>query len=744
MTGMANMANADPAGPDRFPSPAQPLEAQAAVDRVLEGLTQLADSDVAPGAFLAALRDGLKTLGVVWLEVRSADGRIDWQAAPSPSASESDSDRQAAAQGVDREERAKHSERAASTERAARAVEAMRSNRPRFGSDGSVTVPWQAIGNQIGALTIGWHAEPQVHSEATPEARTGARSAAPSAVPSAVPSAARVGVAAAVAEIVARFQTQQDLHGLRQRLANHDQGDAFLSQVHASLELDKTVRAIADEGRAWIGSDRLTVLIRRRGRLRVVAVSGAEHVHRHSPAAERLECLAERVAATNRPLWFESAGEELPPQIAEPLGDYLDASPAISLAILPLKTPCQPDTPQDQPPLGWIVVEQYRKRFSSTQQQTTRRLLGPAATALWNAWRVERIPGNRWWLKRIDRGYWRRWAPATVGAVAAVVLVIAALFGITTDIRLRARGEVLPAQRRDVFAPRDGVVTAVLVESGDLVVADQPLLELRSTELDLETQQVEGELDLARKRLAVTRSERLQLRPGDAESRTRDRRLTAEEDQHQQQVLSLERRLELLREHRDQLVVRAPVAGQVLTWNTQQRLAGRPLRRGESLLTIADIDGPWQAELRVPSRQAGRLLALVTAAPPESNEPPIDSSPSPPSTPAVLPSRALLAVKAQSLATKSVTASDVLPVAIRLTTDPGNWREGNLANWSSRLQTDEAGDAFLLVTVDLELERPQDRVPGATAIASIPCGRGSLAHAWFYELTDAVRLWLPF
>ena len=181
-----------------------------------------------------------------------------------------------------------------------------------------------------------------------------------------------------------------------------------------------------------------------------------------------------------------------------------------------------------------------------------------------------------------------------------------------------------------------------------------------------------------------------------------------------------------------------------MTWNTQQRLAGRPLRRGESLLTIADIDGPWQAELRVSSRQAGRLLALVTAAPPEDSGPAIDSPPSPPPSPAVLPSRALLAVKAQALATASATPSGPLPVAIRLTTDPGNWREGNLANWSSRLQTDEAGDAFLLVTVDLELERPQDRVPGATAIASIPCGRGSLAHAWFYELTDAVRLWLPF
>jgi len=734
MTGMANMANADPAGLDRLPSPAEPRGTHAAVDRVLEGLTHLADSDVTPQAFLTALRDGLKPVGVVGLEVRSADGRIDWQAAPSPSRSESDSDRQAAAEVADEEERAAH------TERATRAVEAMRSNRPRFGNDGSVTVPWQAIGSEVSALTIGWRDEPRVHSEATPEARTGARATSPSTSQS----AARVGLAAAVAEIVARFQTRQDLHGLRQRLANHDQGDAFLSQVHASLELDKTVRAIADEGRAWIGCDRLTVVIRRRGRLRVVAVSGAEHVHRHSPAAERLECLTERVAATNRPLWFESAGEELPPQIAEPLGDYLDASPAISLAILPLKTPRPPDEPPDQPPLGWVVVEQYRKRFSSTQQETTRRLLGPAATALWNAWRVERIPGHRWWLKMIDRGYWRRWAPATVGAVAGVVLLIAALFGITTDVRLRARGEVLPAQRRDVFAPRDGVVTAVLVESGDLVAADQPLLELRSTELDLETQQVEGELDLARKRLAVTRSERLQLRPGDAESRTRDRRLTAEEDQHQQQVLSLEQRLELLREHREQLVVRAPVAGQVLTWNTQQRLAGRPLRRGESLLTIADIDGPWQAELRVPSRQAGRLLALVTAAPPEDSGPAIDSPPSRPPSPAVLPSRALLAVKAQSLATTSATPSDPLPVAIRLTTDPGNWREGNLANWSSRLQTDEAGDAFLLVTVDLELERPQDRVPGATAIASIPCGRGSLAHAWFYELTDAVRLWLPF
>lgn len=689
MTGMANTTNAGLEGQAPIPPPPEPAPPQSsqaspltpadptALDQALERCSALAESGVEPPAFLESLRQELRSHDVKRLSawVVNPDGKS-FAALGNP---------------------VNHRDEATAS-----AQEVLRSRRPDFAADGSLTVPWQAIGGSAGVLRLEYASDT---SAASSRSR-------------------RLALAAAVAEIVARFQTEQGLASLRQQVNNQSRSDELPLRLHASLDLSLTARNLADEGRVWLDCDRVSVLLRHGKRWRVAAVSGAEHVHRHSPAAERLEYLAARVAATGQPLWFESEAAELPPQISEPLGEYLDASPAIALVILPLEASAPANEGQNEPPLGLLVVEQYREPLRSDQRQAIPRLVSQGSLAVANAWSVSRIPGQRFWRKLLERGYLRRWAPGVVAVAAGMLIVGVALFGITTDIRLRARGELLPAQRRDVFAPRDGVVATVLVESGDLVEEGQPLLELRSTELELETQRVEGELDLARKRLAVTRSERLQLRPGDAETRTRERRLTAEEDQYQQQVESLEQRLAMLREHQTELTVRAPLAGQVLTWNTQQRLAGRPLRRGESLLTIADIAGPWQAELKLPSRQAGRLLAQLSQL--NGTEPRTGSD------------TGMVSFAGEG------RASSMLPITVRLATDPGTWRSARLSQWSSRLLTDEAGDAYLLVTVDLDLERPGDRVPGSTAIASLGAGRGSLAEAWFHELTDAIRLWLPF
>jgi multidrug efflux pump subunit AcrA (membrane-fusion protein) len=287
-------------------------------------------------------------------------------------------------------------------------------------------------------------------------------------------------------------------------------------------------------------------------------------------------------------------------------------------------------------------------------------------------------------------------------AAAMLTAIVLTLLLVPADVKIRARGELQPAERQEVFAPRDGIVTAVHVDHGQFVTSGQTLLEMRSSELDLELQQARGELDTTRQRLAAAQSERLQIRPGDADARLRGSRLTAEEEQLQQQAAALEEREKMLRGQLDQLTVIAPVAGQVLTWNAGQRLASRPLRRGDALLTVANVEGPWQVELKVPSRQAGRLL------------------------------------KARQSKTGGQQAS------IALTTAPGEPLAGTISHVASRAQIDEAGETYVLVTVDLPRERLAHRVPGATAVARISCGRGSLGEAWFHDLTDAVRLWLPF
>ena len=53
----------------------------------------------------------------------------------------------------------------------------------------------------------------------------------------------------------------------------------------------------------------------------------------------------------------------------------------------------------------------------------------------------------------------------------------------------------------------------------------------------------------------------------------------------------------------------------MLTWNVQQLLEDRPVGRGQILLTIGDLSGPWEVKLHIPDRQTGHVLAAQQAHP---------------------------------------------------------------------------------------------------------------------------------
>ena len=517
----------------------------------------------------------------------------------------------------------------------------------------------------------------------------------------------------AVGELLGGYQSRLEQRKLRRHVQLQKRIDELNQRLHESLDLDKTAYCIANDARMLVECDRVSVAIRRGGRYRVLAVSGAEHVHRRSESMRQLERLCGRVALAGQALWYRSAaaaerggrGDELlpdwPPQVSQALTEYLDLSPALGLALLPLAAP-QGEPHATVKPIGALVFEDYAKPLGGETRGVIESIVGHCRLALWNALRMRAIPAHRFWLAIGREGWLAKVLSRSVLVGIAVAGVIAALVMIPAEVRIQARGELQPTVRAEVFAPRDGVVTAVHIDHGQEVEKDDKLLEMRSPELDLEVQRVQGELETTRKRLAAATSERLQTRPGDPDARLRQRRLTAEEEQLQQEVAALAQRQKLLGEQIQELTIKSPLRGDVVTWNLEQQLAARPLRRGDALLTVADVSGPWQLELHVPSRQAGRLLR---------------------------------GAKAQE---------EGQAVDFVLTTDPGTKLSGTVREIAHRVETDEAGESYVVVTVDVPREAIERRVPGATAVGRIACGQSTLGVAWFHELWDAVLLWMPF
>jgi hypothetical protein len=220
--------------------------------------------------------------------------------------------------------------------------------------------------------------------------------------------------------------------------------------------------------------------------------------------------------------------------------------------------------------------------------------------------------------------------------------------------------------------------------------------------LDLEFKRVGGDLETARKRLASVESEQLLNRREDETQRKRYTELTAQQEELRAMAASLEAQHAILQQQQAELAVRSPIAGELLTWNAEQLLEARPVSRGQVLLTVADLAGPWGVELRVPDRRQSHLEE----------------------------------------ARKSAAAP--LPVSFALATRPAQVLWGELDRVAVRTEMTESEGAVVLVTARVDREEIPELVPGAGVVARIYCGRRAIGYVWLHDLIDAVRAWLVF
>ena len=510
-----------------------------------------------------------------------------------------------------------------------------------------------------------------------------------------------------VGELVADFHRQRQLRNYRLWATDLRRLQRFSEQVHRSLDLRETAYTIANEVRHLAACDRVSVLVRHAAGCRLLAVSGVATVNRRANAVRQLERLADRVCVSGQTLWYPDDRGELSPELDQVLQSHIDESHAKAVAVLPL---CPVADDAEAPageavgePVGVLVVERFQGVLDEPLRWQVTAVRGHCGLALQRARELDRVPLLRLFRALARSGWFARGRRLTIGlALAAVLVTGLALAIIPADFRVEARGELQPVRVRDVFAPTDGVVADLRVRHRQQVAVDEVLAVLRRAELDLQFKQVWGELQTARKRFTSVETERMQNQRDTAEQRQRYGRLTAEQEELREQIAGLEAQQAILQQQQAELEVRSPMAGEVLTWNPQPLLEARPVARGQILLTIGDLAGPWQLELRVPDRRAAHVLAARQR------------------------------------------AGDALPVSFLLANDPARTHRGELDRVGLRTEISERDGAFVLATVALDREQIQQLVPGAGVTAKIHCGRRSLGYVWFHDLLDAVRRWILF
>jgi biotin carboxyl carrier protein len=561
------------------------------------------------------------------------------------------------------------------------------------------------------------------------------------------------GFALAVAEILADAARREALRTEQQSTALWPKLLAAEERWQTAETLAATAQAAVESLRTTLPADRVALLLtdqRVKPRWKLQAVSGAALLDRRGDHAAILTELVSYAAVQDEPLvlgqlppaaWPAAQSENAPQALWQ---EYVDLTAVQGMMIIPwqaqwhtapsqeLEKSAAKSTRQEQqlrlrlvgveentaheneaesdslPRRGAWVCEWYRQAESTpgtevilpTAQRTW--LLQRAAEAVERNRRVENLPAIK--LVRRWGRYRETWSARGVSfarlLALALVVLAALLVWLPVPFQITARARLWPVERREIFAPEDATVARVLVRHGERLTMDQPLLELTSPALDQQRAQLTGELATAQQRQASIRAERLRLR-GDIEADvTRAQQLTAEEAELSKSLASSQAQLTIIDQRRAALVVRSPIAGQVLTWNVLEQLAGQPVRRGQLLLSLADPNQAWLAEGRIGEESVGYVRDALEK------------------------------------------SGGAIPTQVRTLIDPKTVIPGTLRELSVRSETDPVWGTGVRATVSLEaLKEQQTFSPGTEATLRIPCGERAWGFVLFRDVIDGVRRW---
>ena len=422
----------------------------------------------------------------------------------------------------------------------------------------------------------------------------------------AVPEVAEIYLArcALVAErlrsVLSSRNERNSLRAFRRAASAHE----IVSAVGRDLDLDSTAYETVNRLQQYFNADRVSLAIRWPGGSRVHAISHQPTFDQRSNVVKAIATLASQTCGQKIKVQYP-APEPLAPELEARLGELCEASNAKSVVTLPLSLTHVESTfdtnSTSRACIGAIVVEGISSPLDQGRilRRWSRVELG-VSSAISNAreHRLLRLLPMRRILSSLNGiGRWRK-AVATLMAGMAVSLCF-----VVGDFRVRAEGVIQPAVMQHLYATQPGTVERLMVSDGDSVVAGQMLAELGNADLSARIAKSTGDI-------AETET---QLRNAILRRITRQFSTPQEERELVRTTTTLESRLtglqeeaEILRRAFGDMHVSSPVAGQVITWDVQKRLRDRPVKPGQRLLTVAQLDNGWDGRTRRsrPTRRA--------------------------------------------------------------------------------------------------------------------------------------------
>ena len=215
-----------------------------------------------------------------------------------------------------------------------------------------------------------------------------------------------------------------------------------------------------------------------RGLVRLRTISRTEHFDRQMVAAQSLEtAMEEALDQDNEIVWPVPAGATV---IARDHGRFVEEHKVGHICSLPLRA--------EQRPVAVVTCERRSTAFSEIELQQLRLSCDLAAPRLEELLKRDRWFGARWatqFKKRSAKllGPEHTWAKLLALLVTGIVAVLVFL---RVPYRVEGAFTLKSDQLEFLSAPFDGYIDEVFVRPGDVVKTGQPLLKLKTSELELD------------------------------------------------------------------------------------------------------------------------------------------------------------------------------------------------------------------------------------------------------------------
>lgn len=486
----------------------------------------------------------------------------------------------------------------------------------------------------------------------------------------------------------------------------------YVLALSRSLDLSEVANVVVNDGRVLFEVDRVSLATVRGQRVTIKAVSGQESVHPRGNLIRSMRRLTQLAITAGEPFRFDGSLNTIPKQLEEPLAEFIQEAGTRFLLIVPLIEPerlVKPEEPGGgkkvkhavRGTIGALIIEQMNssepsKRLKSVLDLVTDHI----AAATFNARNHSTI-----FLLPVWRsiGRFMEWLRGSRLAIAMAIVLAIALFTasmivVPWEYRVEGMGRLMPVVQREVFAPWDGQVTDLFVEGDERVEQGQELIKLRNDELEAEFVKKRTELDEKSKFLSSLKAQyEVAEQSGKSDERVR---VKGKEVETQVEVKGLQAQIETLKDRRERLTVRAPIAGKVTTFQVRQLLLNRPVKRGDVLVQVMDDKGDWQLELEIAEHRVGRIL------------------------------------KAQNK-----LGAD-LPIEYRLLTSPENSYQATLKSMGTRTVTSEESGSVIEARASLDTDKLPKTTIGADVRARIGCGQSNLGDVLFGDIVEFIQRYL--